>query len=455
MACALFPQTHAQLGLSVTATPKILALGDTVNYSITISNTSIVQVQSLEVAAAFPTTATIIDAANTYIATGVQTNSGLARFFVSSLPGRSQARMTLALKPAARGNFALNVQAAADGTATVSSNIVINVGQAQVDLAVGVEAFPTNVLVGDAFDYTVTVTNFGPAVANSVNIQSVLPTGFQFLSVTPAIPSTFSPTTRILALTAGTFTNNTARDFIVRLQANSPTNAHIITSVVTPDNTDTLASNDNFTNAVTVLSFVTNRVAIVSASPLKFNRQNALLEQLVVVTNLSTNLIQSVRILVTNSISPNVLFNASGTNAGRPYLMLPSALAPSNSVAVLLQYYSPTREIFPVSLVAVEGPDLNPLFVPAGAPVPITRVVHLRTAYDSAKPKELYSSLFIEFASTAGRTYSLVYSPTLTSTNWIAAQPPIVANSTHGQFVDPGPQLSGDGDRFYSVIEHP
>lgn len=448
------PQAQAQLSLRVTATPRALSLGDTVSYSIVISNTTIVQAQSIQISSTFPTTAAIVRAANTYTPSLVNTNQGEVTFGVSTLPGGSQARMELDLRPTQRGNFQLNVLVTGSGINAVSTNIVVTVAQAQVDLALGLENFPTNVLVGDAFDYTLTITNFGPAIANSVNVQSVLPAGLQFLSVTPTIPTTFSPSTRILSLSPGSITNSTARDFIVRLQANTALTTKLTNSVVTAESSDSAPTNDTVVLPLTVLPFVTNRLAIVSISPQVLNRQNALMEQLIVVTNLTTNVIQSVRIIVTNLASPNRLYNASGSNALGSYVMVPGGLAPTNSATVLLQYLAPSRDPIPASLVAVEGPELNPIIVPAGTPVEINKVLQLRTAYDSQEPKQLYSSVYLEFVSTPGRTYTLVYSPTLQSTNWIAAQAPIVANSTRAQFIDAGPQLTGDGDRFYTVIEH-
>jgi uncharacterized repeat protein (TIGR01451 family) len=451
---ALLPVAQAQLTLRVTANPRNISLGETVTYSIIVSNTSSVQAQSIQISSSFPPSTAILRAANTYTPSLVDTNQGNVTFGVSTLPGGSQARMELDLRPADRGAFVNNVVVSGAGINTVSTNISATVAQAQVDLALGIEGFPTNVLVGDAFDYTVTVTNFGPGIAGSVNVQSVLPTGLQFLSVTPSVPTTFTPTTRILSLQTGSITNSTARDFIVRLQANSALTNKITNSVVTAENSDSSATNDTAIVSLTVLPFVTNRLAIISATPQILNRQNALIEQLIVVTNLTTNTIQSVRVMVTNLTSPNRLYNASGSNSMGPYVMVPGGLAPTNTATVLLQYLAPNRDPIPASFVAVEGPELNPLVVPAGTPIPITRVAQLRIAYDPQNPRQRHISVYIEFIATPGRTYTLVYSTTLESTNWIAAQPPIVANSSRAQFIDAGPQLTGDGDRFYTVIEH-
>lgn len=454
---ALFSsKAQAQLDLRVTANRTNLSIGDTISYSIVISNTLLTQIQAVQVVSSFPSDATVVSAVNTYSANGVATNSGQVVFTIPTLANGVQAQMNLQLRPASRGTFVNSVtaQAPASGVPDVTTNITASVGLPQVDLALGVEGFPTNLVVGDAFDYTVTVTNFGPGIASGVSVQAVLPPIVKFLSVTPNFTSTFSTNTRILTLNMGVLTNNFAQDVIVRLQANAAGETNIVTSVVTSDNTDTSNGNDALTNKLSVSSFVTTNVAILSMSPQKLNLQNGFVEQLVTITNLTTNFLASVRLVVTNLQSPNSVFNPAGTNSGNPYVMLVGPLGPTNTLNVLVQLIVPSRQPIPVNYFVGEGPQLTFLPLPAGTVVPITKFVQLRTVYDSTKPQARYSSVYLEFPTTAGKTYSLIFVPTVDGTNWIAAQPPIVANSTHGQFTDTGPQETGDGDRFYHVIEH-
>lgn len=374
---------------------------------------------------------------------------------MSTLPAGAQAQMTLELRPPPqRGNFVNNFSAQAFGVATVSTNVIVNIGSPEVDLAIGVEGFPTNVVVGDAFDYTVTVTNFGPSVASGVSVQSVLPSSMKFLSVTPTFSSTFNTNTGILSVNLGTLTNNFAQDLILRMQANSSGSPAVVTSVVAADNRDTSAGNDTFTNQLTILNYVTNNVVVISASPQKLNFQNGLMEQLVTVSNRTATAIPSVRLVVTNLESPNRLYNVAGTNNGNPYLMLAGPVGPTNTANVLVQFVAPSRTAITANFFALEGPNLNSLTVPTGTVVPISRFSHLRTAYDPEFPKARYSSIFIEFPTTPGKSYSLVYVTTVDGTNWVAAQPPLVANSSFGQFIDAGPQITGKGGRFYRVIEH-
>jgi uncharacterized repeat protein (TIGR01451 family) len=453
---ALFsPSAFADLDLRVTASATNITFGQTITYTIVVSNTSPVQVQGVQIVNDFPVTASVVSAVNTYTANAVTTNSGQVVFTLSTLPTGVQAQMSLQLRPLSeRTNFINTVTAQAFGVPTVSTNVRVVVGAQQADLAVGVEGFPTNAVLGDWFDYTVTVTNLGPADAGGISVQSILPTGMSFISVTPPLTSTFSTNTRILSINLGTLTNNFAQDLIVRMKADAVGSQKLVTSVVTSENSDPTSGNDAVTNTLSVENYVTNRVAIIGMTPQKLNFQNGLMEQLVTVTNTSTITIPSVRLVVTNLQSPNRLFNVAGTNNSNPFLMILGPLGPTNSMQVLVQFVAPSRVPITVNYFALEGPSLTFLPTPSGTVVPISKFTTLLTTYDPARPGVRYASVYIEFPTTAGKTYSLVYVTTVDGTNWVAAQPPFVANSTHGQFTDTAPQVSGEGDRFYHVIEH-
>jgi uncharacterized repeat protein (TIGR01451 family) len=445
----------ANLDLRVVASATNITFGQTISYTIVISNTSPTQVQGVQITSDFPVTASIVSAVNTYTANAVTTNNGHVVFTINTLPTGVQAQMGLQLRPLSeRTNFINSITAQAFGVPTVSTNVRVVVGAQQADLAVGVEGFPTNAVLGDWFDYTVTVTNFGPVEAGGISVQSVLPTGMSFISVSPPLTSTFNTNTRILSLNLGTLTNNFAQDLLVSMKATAAGSQRIVTSVVTSENADPTSGNDAITNTLTVLDYVTNRVAIIGMTPQKLNFQNGFMEQLVTVTNLTTNTLSSVRLVVTNLQSPNSLYNIAGTNNSNPFLMILGPLGPTNSMQVLVQLVAPSRAPIPVKYFALEGPSLTFLPTPAGKIVPISRFTTILTAYDPARPHVRYASVYIEFPTTVGKSYSLVYVTTVDGTNWVAVQPPLVANSTHGQFTDTASQVSGEGDRFYHVIEH-
>jgi len=120
----------------------------------------------------------------------------------------------------------------------------------------------------------------------------------------------------------GTLTNNFAQDLIVRMAADSVATQKVVTSVVTSENSDPAGSNDAVTNTLAALGYFTDHVAIIGMTPQKLNFQNGLMEQLITVTNLTTNTLSSVRLVVTNLQSPNRLYNVAGTNNSNPFLMI-------------------------------------------------------------------------------------------------------------------------------------
>lgn len=448
--CALLPSAQAAFSLKVAASPSRVSLGSSVTYTITISN-SVNLVQSVQVVNQFPTDATIINAQNNFSPGRVTTNAGNVMFSVDLLPNGSTASFSLQLQPNSGGTFAnkVTVQSLAGVESPVSTNVVINVSAPEVDLGLSVAGIPPTAVIGDSFDYTLTVTNSSSVGASGVTIQSAMPSGIKFLAVTPTVAgSIFSQNTLTLPIVS--LTNASAVAFTISVQALATNNAFGITNFVSASqNTDTSTNNNSVVSTIKVLPLVTNTVRILSVSPMVFNRQTALMDQVVVVTNLTTNVISSVRILATNLVAPNAMFNAVGTNTGRPFVVIPVALGPTNSASVSIQYFVTNRTAIDVGLLASEGPSLISLAVPAGTAIPISRVVHLRNSN--------LSSVYLEFPTTIGRKYSLVYSATVDNagTNRVAVYPPFVANSTHGQFVDTGPQVTGEGDRFYTVIEQP
>jgi uncharacterized repeat protein (TIGR01451 family) len=389
----------------------------------------------------------------------------------------------LQLQPAGGGSFT-NLFTASGSDTPDSTNVVVTVNTPGADLGINVTALPPTVVIGDLFNYTVTITNAGPADATGVNIQSALPAGLSFVSVTPTIPS--SSLNNSLLLTPGTLTNGGSASYAITLQAQTNGDFNFSTSVASTQTTDPdTTDNTMASTTVHVIGLITNTVAIVSVSPMVFNYQTALLEQVVVVSNLTSAAVDSVRVMATNLVAPNSLFNATGTNNGHPYVVVGGRLGVNGTAEVNLQFFVTNRTVIDPGLVAVEGPSLVSIPLPSGTFVPVTSISSVRNG--------AFTSVLLTFPTVAGRKYSLVAGDSIVSplttnlvtvtnivtgtngvlatnlvtstnispgpdgfiTNRVALFPPFVANSTHGQFIDSGPQVTGDGDRFYIVIEQP
>jgi hypothetical protein len=158
--------------------------------------------------------------------------------------------------------------------------------------------------------------------------------------------------------------------------------------------------------------------------------------------------VAAVRLYVTGLRSGVWLQNASGTNAGRPYVQYNAPLNPGQAVSLRLEFFVADRQAFSDSLQA-EGVLPEPVSTVAGAGTAISR-----SFVDSRGPGG--PRFVIEFPTTSGRAYTVIYSDDGMRT-WKVATPSIVAFSTSTQWYDDGPPKTEvapltTGSRLYRVI---
>ena len=118
------------------------------------------------------------------------------------------------------------------------------------------------------------------------------------------------------------------------------------------------------TSAPVSIQVISNGVA--QASPLILNTGNGLFEQFVTVTNrTSETWANGVRLSVQNLSPLQRLWNATGTNAGVPFLDRADPLAPNSAISILVQYYNPLPQILPnPTHRAVPLPFARPTIIP-------------------------------------------------------------------------------------------
>ena len=124
------------------------------------------------------------------------------------------------------------------------------------------------------------------------------------------------------------------------------------------------------------------------------------------------------------------MFNAVGTNNGNPFVDYSTALAAGQSVNLLLQYYP--RGYFPFTnsqlhAFAVPLPNWAPPPATTGTNI-ISRIVGLANG-----------DMLLEWPSTLGQTYTVVYSDNVLFSNAMIAPPAIVAPANRTQWIDYGP----------------
>jgi len=176
------------------------------------------------------------------------------------------------------------------------------------------------------------------------------------------------------------------------------------------------------------------------------------MEQAIRIRNDGTDSVPAIRVAVTNLQCR--LFNAAGTNSapfetnGLPFVTHAAELLPGNSVDLLMEYFVPSGLPFAIStnqflLGAVPPPDLTPTNL--GTQVFFTR-----------QPLKMPSgAMLVEFATTPGRDYTVVYSDNVSFSNARVAPPAVPAGASRKQWIDYGPPKTvsspASGSRFYKV----
>jgi hypothetical protein len=219
----------------------------------------------------------------------------------------------------------------------------------------------------------------------------------------------------------------------------------------------TYQASDGFTNSgiVTVTLLVTNVPVGVQfgilAGAIVLNPQTGLFEQNVTITNAGDATAAGVRLLV-NGLRANVyLYNASGTNGGRPYAQYNGPLNPSETVHFLLEFYVADRRPVTNSLEAQAVLPVSSGANSAGA------LAIDRAFIDTRIPGS--PRFLIEFTTIPGRTYTIIYSEDGGAT-WNAATPSLTANANRTQWYDDGPPKTGskplsNPSRLYRVVLAP
>jgi uncharacterized repeat protein (TIGR01451 family) len=311
---------------------------------------------------------------------------------------------------------------------------------------------PAMATVGSNIVFKVTVTNAGPSTASNVVVSDILSPNLLFVSAsgggTNSNGTNASGTItwpRIAALAAGRSTNYTftARTFV----AGEFTNVVFSTSTTfdpNPTNNTGVLPSAQAQTQVTVPQFI-----ILSGTPV-FNPQDGLYEEQVTVTNNGSNTLAGIQLYTGGLPASVALANAVGTNHGVPYVQYGFPLNPSNSVHFVLEFYDPLRVPFNNTLLVVAYTPTNAVVTGITGSVPINVAFLDRR---TSPPR-----FVIEWASTPGKTYLVIYADSINATSWFVATPSVTANANITQWYDDGPPKTssapGSGTRFYRVVAY-
>ena len=435
-------------GLSVTSTPSSVFLRRPLTYTITVTSPLGFPQAPLYVTNQFSADVSYVSSTNSALGS-VLTNANTTIFVIPTLPDTQVVLLSLVVLPQAYGILTNTVTVSSLLTSNATTQVTTPVIAGQSDLGVSLTVPAQEIYANDRVSYTLTVTNLGPDSAPGVVVSNALPADVLLTSVTPSSPSvTFSNQTLVWNL--GTLASQGGSNLLVRVQPSSAGTAQLRANVSAANVIDSNPTNDSAGADLIVSPLISGTLQVTNlSSAMTFNPQTALMEQTVRLVNVSTNPVASARVAVSGLT--NRLFNAVGTNNGAPFVVHRAALAPGASVDLLLNYLVPNRlpiQVTDSQLHAYEISAFNP-DLPPGTPIGITQTIWLPNG-----------SLLIEFPTSLGRTYSVVYSDDANFTTARPAQPSVLATADRTQWIDYGPpqtlsRPTNSTARFYRVIQNP
>jgi uncharacterized repeat protein (TIGR01451 family) len=313
----------------------------------------------------------------------------------------------------------------------------------QADLGLAMTGPNQTVIVNYLMTYSVTVTNPGPNSASNVMLTNTLPPG-----VIPISPTNQTGSSNLI-INLGTLAPGSLTNLLFTVE---PTNVGVLffsASVGAPGVLDTNAANNFAGTNITVTNYLPGTLVAFTNSPQIINFQNALTEQSITLSNAGASSVPAAMVVVTGLT--NQLFNAVGTNNGSPLVYYSASLAAGQSVSLLLQYYPRGYFPFDNSQLSAFPVPLPNWTLPAGTIDTnlITRMVELTNG-----------DMLLEWPSTVGKAYTVVYSDNTSFSNAMVAPPAVMAPANWTQWIDYGPPTTvstpaSAGTRYYRVFQNP
>lgn len=452
-------QLNGYFQLGVVPSADSILVSNSLTYTITVTNLVTIDLSAADTVVSNTLPASVQFVSATPNLFGTVTNYGnVTVFHIGGWSYGGVAQMTMTVEPTAAGLITNMVFVAVPSiynvTNTATTNVVTqvtNLPPVEADLGVAITVPTTAIIANDWMTYSVSVTNAGPSDAPGVMFTNTLPPGVSLLGVLPRLPI-YTAIGSNLIFNLGTVSSGTSTSFQFSIQ---PTNAGVLNcaaSVGAPGVLDPNPANNTANNSIAVGNYLSGTLTASVSSTQVYNPQNGLVEQFITVSNAGPTLVPSARVVVTG-LTGQQLFNNVGTNSGNPFVVYASTLDTNQTVSLLLQFFAAnyfTLTNSQLQAFAVPQPNLAPPVVSSSSRnLVISRILPLSNG-----------DVLLEFPSTAGRTYTVVYSDNVLFSNAMIAPPSIVAGANRKQWVDYGPPTtvslpSAVGARFYRVIQNP
>ena len=256
--------------------------------------------------------------------------------------------------------------------------------------------------MNDPLSYTITVTNTGPSSASDVMVTNGISTA-KLLSAT----SGYTLAGNLLVFDLGALAGGSSQSVGVTVQPTAVGILPVTAAISVTGAVDTDTSDNSVLANLPVSGFLPGQIVVSNLSAMVFDPQTSLMKQTIRAWNVGTNSAPSLRVGVTNL--PVRLFNAVGTNNGNPYVLYAAPLATNSHVDLGMEYYNPTR-------LAITIPNSNYIAqIVALADLSVTNGTG--STFAITKQVTLTNGTFlIEFQSTNGASYTVLYSADSTFT---------------------------------------
>jgi hypothetical protein len=222
-----------------------------------------------------------------------------------------------------------------------------------------------------------------------------------------------------------------------------------IANATSPTLDSNLANNDGSAASSRVITLVGASSFGWQITTNVFNPQTGLYMERVVITNNSGVTAAALRVYTTGLRSGVSLQNASGTNAGKPYVLYNAPVAANESVSLWLEFFSADRKPFTNG---IEVEFANPVNYAPGNGTPVTGLrIFMQTYAAIGEPMQV-----VEFPTVPGRSYMVLYGSSVNSVTNVAV-PNVKATANAVQWIDAGPPKTATkpSTRYYRVIQLP
>jgi len=415
--------------------PLSVSVSNNITYRIVVTNEGTAFLNAVYVTNLFSAPVQFVEATTTDVSRTVSPNNITFNISRQIDPGQAF-QITLTVRPTVVGTLTNTLTGTSTGTIENPSGMAVTLVSAPVarsDLTVSIGGIPTSpIFAGDWLPYTLTVTRNGPDPISGVMLTTTVPPGAVLRGYSPSNGASVSGQQLTFDLGTASLVSTQVN---VTIQMNvAATNVPLSARITTPAGAETNTNNNSATNIITVLEGVQGQLIADVVPGQFFNRQTALFEQLIRVSNNGTSSVPSARVILSNFNFRVV--NAVGTNNGFPFVVHAAALATNQTTELLLEYFFPDR---------VEHDDPDPVTYPAGTidltpPAAGTNVAITNISRIVLPPNDLVDTdrILLRFPATPGARYAIAYMTNMSSAP-MRAMPLLVAQANYVHWFDYGP----------------